>query len=676
MSLRKSVLIAAILCLNLLGVSSQTITNYARMGMKTTFEIDWDAYNYGTIQWQRSLDNGTNWNDIPNAVNPWYEYIVNSDGLFRAKISTQPECEPTYITRSVKTVDFSVDLTAVSAATAVFEISKMDFKDAKIVEVGYCYNLADLSPRNYQNMQLVKIGNSIPADSIFELTCENLVPGTSYSIRVYFKTQDGSMIYGPGRMASTLSGLKWTSENWQINKTSLAARFELAGYNSTMGNSNVVFKFGSNAENLQQAAVTDLGNFKYSSPLIGDLTTNTTYIAQAEAIIDGEKQTITKEVKTLPDYSDVPVDETTNPVKHTIRWDATMTLHPISPKGLQTEYPRIIRLSPDTLLCSYHGGTASDYWINIYLQRSFDNGQTWTSPAILMDKEKSAFGSHYWRFCNPEMTRLKNGWVLMSFVGNGNPDTNDNSHVMVMRSKDNGQTWSDPLIIGHGRTWEPTVTQLPNGELELYVSSEAAWYQQSNDVFQEILYSRSTDNGETWTEFKRACYAPNRRDGMPSAIVMQGNKGILFSIETVNDGGFGSPSMVHRPLNGEWDATPWNGISTDKRWNVNVNAFGGAPYTIQLPTGEIVVSAHVNGRNGVWQTSYPRIVVGDSNGKNFTTPVTPITNLPASEGAYYNSLFLKDSETVWLVITHSFYNGSTRLKGEIVYLEGKIVDKK
>jgi len=675
MSLQKIVILAFLFGMNCLGLFGQPITDYARVGMKTTLEIGWTADNYGTIQWQRSADNGATWTDISNAVNPAYEFTVNGEGLYRAKITAQPECEPVYITRAIKTVDFSVELMTISATTALFEISNINFKDAKIVEYGFCYNLSDLYPRNYQSMQQVKIGNSIPLDPQFDLTCENLTPGTSYSIRVYFKTQDGSMIYGPGRIATTLAGIKWTSEDWQISKTSIAARFELAGYNSIMGNPNVVFKFGTTTENLKPITVSDLGNFKYASNPIENLTPNTTYIARAEATIDGEKQVLTKEVKTLPDYSNVTVDETTLPVKHTIRWDETKTLHRISPVGLQTEYPRIIRISPDTLLCAYHGGSGSDYWVNIYLQKSFDNGRTWTAPIILMDKEKSALGEHYWRFCNPEMTRLKNGWILMSFVGNGKPETNDNCHVMLITSKDDGETWSDPLIVGRGRTWEPMIVQLPNGELELFVSSEAAWYQKGSDVYQEILYSRSTDNGETWTEFKRACYSPNRRDGMPAAVVLQGNKGILFSIETVNDGGFGSPSLIHRPLNGEWDATPWNGVSTNNRWHVNVDGFGGAPYTLQLPTGEIVVSSHVNGRS-VWQTSYPRIVVGDNNGKNFTTPVTPITNLPASEGAYYNSLFLKDSETVWLVITHSLYNGNTRLKGEIVYLEGKIVEKK
>ena len=350
------------------------------------------------------------------------------------------------------------------------------------------------------------------------------------------------------------------------------------------------------------------------------------------------------------------------------------TLKQISPVGLKTEYPRIIRVNADTLLCAYHGG-ANDFWVNIYLQKSYDNGVSWTNPTILLDKENSTLGQSYWRFTNPEMIKLKNGWIIMSVTANGNPETNNNCHVMVMVSKDGGETWGDPTIMGRGRTWEPMIVQLPNGELELYVSSEAQWWGLSGTVNQEILYARSTDNGETWTELKRASYSPDRRDGMPVAIVMKGNKGVLFSIEIVNDNGWGSPTFVRRALNEEWDATPWDNVNTAKRWDVPMNAYGGAPYTVQLPTGEIIVTAHANGRS-VWQTSYPRIVIADSNGKLFSTPTIPITNLPALQGLYYNSLFLKDANTIWLVMTNALYaaDGTTRLKGEIKYIEGKIVN--
>ncbi len=675
MSIPKITITLVIIFLYNAGVCSQTTINYARYNAITTLEISWNANNYGTIQWQRSTDNGVNWVDISNETKPVYEFRPTTNGLYRAKIDTQKECEPTYITQEVRVVNFGVDLLSVSEKSAEFEVTNADFGEAQIVEYGFSYNLSELNSRNFQYMYKAKAGTSIPSQNRFSIVCTDLKPGTTYSIRVYFKTADGSVIYGPGRIAKTLPGIKWTSEGWQITKTTIQARFEMADYNSTLGNPNVIFKLGTTPSNLQTYAVEDLGSFRYKSTLISNLNPNTTYILQAEATVEGEKQIVSKEIKTLPDYSNVVVDNTTNGVKHTIRWDATKTLNRISPVGLLTEYPRVIRISEDTLLCTYHGGI-TDYWVNIYIQKSFDNGRTWTSPAILVDKENSTIGNRYWRFANPEMVRLKNGWILMSFIGNGKPETNDNCHVMVMLSKDNGETWDDPRIIGRGRTWEPMVVQLPNGELELLVASEAAWWGgAAGSLPQEIMYSRSTDNGETWTELKRASYSPDRRDGMPVAVVMQGNKGIIYAIEIVNDGGFGSPSVVRRGLNEEWDPTPWNGVAYNRRWNVNINGHGGAPYVIQLPTGEIVLTAHTGGRNGIWQTSYPRVTVGDSNGKNFITPITPLTNLPANEGAYYNSLFLKDNETVWLLVTNSWFENGVRIRSEIKYLEGKIVER-
>ena len=670
----KTIIIASLFCcLCSLTGFCQVITNYARGGVSTSFEIEWTADNFGTIQWQKSTDGGDTWTNINGATRPKYDVIITSDTHYRAKIESQEECEPTYITREVKLVRLTVNTISTLENSAEFEISNIDFKDANIVEYGFCYNLSELNTRNYQDMQKIKVGNSIPTENTFTINCTGLIPNTSYSIRVYFKTEDGSIIYGPNKIVKTQPGIKWTNEDWEISKTAIVAQFELAGYVSTMGNPNVVFKYGTTPSNLQTINVVSLGSNRYASEEITGLAPNTSYLIQAEASFNDGVQTITKEVKTLPDYSNIVVDNTTQPVKHTIRWDATRTLHRISPEGLNTEYPRIIRLNKDTLLCAYHGGSGSDQWQNIYLQKSFDNGRTWTTPTILMDKERSSMGSRYWRFANPEMIKLQNGWILMSFIGNGRPEENENCHVMIITSKDDGETWSDPIIVGRGRTWEPMIVQLPHGELEMLVASEAAWWKTGGTVHQEILFSRSTDNGQTWTAFKRACYSPNRRDGMPVATVLQGNKGILFSIEIVNDDGFGSPSLLHRALNEEWDPTPWNGVSDNRRWKVNMDAHGGAPYILQLPTGEIVLSAHVNGRNGIWQTSYPRVTVGDNNGKNFISHTTLLSNLPANKGAYYNSLFLKDEETVWMVITHSLFEGSIRKQGEIMYLEGKII---
>ncbi len=650
--------------------AQQVDTIYVRNSASVILSIDWKPGNYGTIQWQRSSNQGATWSNLSGATKPTYECPASELYLYRAKIQSQKECAPVYITKAMKIVRFTINISKQKSNAIEFSLAGVDFRGAKVVEYGFCYNNTKLDTRSLLDMNKLKVGETLPDTSAFKMVCNGLQPGTSYNIRNYFKLSDGTIIYSDSKAATTSYGLKWTSENWTISKNSMALRFELAGYSATT-EPVMSLMFGPAADSLTAQTINKLGSFKYSSSTITGLKANKMYLAQVSVKFGDSTHVFTKQVKTLSDYSSFIVDNTTSGIKHKIVWDTTR--HQISPVGLKTEYPRVIRLNADTLLCAYHGG-ANDYWVNIYLQKSYDNGATWSAPTIILDKENSTFGKNYWRFTNPEMIRLQNGWILMSVTGNGNPETNDNCHVMVLISKDGGDTWGDPIIVGRGRTWEPMVVQLPNGELELFVSSEAQWWGTTTPVQQEILFSRSTDNGETWTTFKRASYSPDRRDGMPAAIVMKGNKGVLFSIEIVNDNGWGSPTFVKRTLTEEWNAIPWDNINTTKRWDIPMNTFGGAPYTVQLPTGEIVVSAHANGRS-VWQTSYPRIVIADNNGRNFTSPTIPITNLPALQGLYYNSLFVKDDTTIWLVMTNSLFaaDGTTRIKGEIKYIEGKIV---
>ena len=151
----------------------------------------------------------------------------------------------------------------------------------------------------------------------------------------------------------------------------------------------------------------------------------------------------------------------------------------------------------------------------------------------------------YWRFCTPEILQLQNGWVLVAFEANARPDENKSS-IQILVSKDSGFTWSEPLIYETGRTWEPSMVQLPHGEIELFYSSEAKWWG-SHDLYQDIQVIRSTDNGESWSDPQVIAYYPSRRDGMPVPTVLQGNKGVVFGIECV--GSSNSPYIIHRDMN-------------------------------------------------------------------------------------------------------------------------------
>ena len=660
-----------------MGVQAQrTVTSYAKSGMRATLNLSWNTDNYGTIQWQRSMDQGQTWTNISGATSREYEVTPTTDTYLRVVVNGDEACAPLTETHIIKVFSFNATLSQALSNEATFEITGCTIDPSAVAEYGFCYNYSGVN-RAYRSMQHVAVGTQLPGES-FEATCPGLLPNKTYSIRFYIKTTDGSFVYGPGKLVNTLAGLEWNSEDWTITKNLLQARFNISGY---MGaKPSMTFQYGTDKDNMSSANIltVDADTHKYQSVLLRSLKPGTTYYLRVTADLDGDEQVIEKTVRTMTDYSTYEVDETVKSASHRIQWNNRTTAIQLNPSSIQAEYPRVLRVSKDTLILTYHGGDGStgstDHWQNIYICRSTDNGKTWTDPEKILDKTKTWLSNGWYRFTNADMVKLQNGWVLMTWSSNANPETNENCQVFVMISKDGGQTWGNPITVLRGRCWEPQIVQLPGGELELLVSSEAAWWGVQSNLFQEIVCARSTDNGETWTAQKRASYNPGKRDGMPVQVVLQGNKGILFSYESINSDK--NPSISWRPLNGEWDSADWDEVQDDRRWVCESIRGGCAPYALQLETGEVVVMGHLGQNGDVWQTNRLQICVGDNTGHNFGYRTIPFSSLPTGEGAYYGSLFQKDSDTIWLLYTHSYYTGSTNTKNCVELLEGKIVEIK
>lgn len=654
-----------------LQASAGRTVSYARANQNVTLDLNWGPDNYGTIIWQTSADNGNTWTDIPGATEPVYTVRVPDTALYRAVITGDPACPPIIEEREIRALKIYANILSAGADYARIRVLVPDLQGAEIVEYGFTSALHGVE-RTYTLVPRHKVGDALPelTDGMFTMTCSGLLPYTQYYIRPYFVTADGSVIFGANIQATTTCGLKFETEDWIIEKTSVQVPFAIPGF--TGDDPSVKFLFGPDKNSLQEYDIESLGDYRYRSQLITDLTPGTTYTAVVKARINDEDVEIEKTVKTWSDYSKYPVDNTVKPVSHAVKWNTT-NLMCLTPETLQVEYPRMCRIDDNKILLTYHGGP-SDHWKNSYMRKSYDNGKTWTDPVEIYNTANAFHGCKYFRICNPEMTKLANGWVILTVVANGNPENNTNTKVLACISKDGGETWGDPIIVGRGRTWEPQVVQLPDGDLELLVSSEAYWWDhQRNNLFQEILSTRSTDNGETWTTYKRASYKPGARDGMPVSVVMQGNKGVLFIEESVN--GNIPPSLQHRALDGEWDTADWDGVQDSERWLTSLNNHAGAPYMIQLPTGEFLIMAHTNQTGRVWQTNRPQVILADNTGHNFRYSRFPLDGnvLPAECGAYYNSFFLYDNETVWLLFTKAQYNGQTRVESDVMILEGKIV---
>lgn len=358
-------------------------------------------------------------------------------------------------------------------------------------------------------------------------------------------------------------------------------------------------------------------------------------------------------------------DPPVNPAKVIrIEWDHSSEKK-ISHDAYSAEYARIRRIGGDTLFLVYRSGPEGHTWDNIALRKSFDNGKTWDPFTLLARDDNPA----YFGFSDPEMIVLKNGWIIVAFEGRGNPDTNDHDNIQIRISKDRGMTWESPVIVTKGRSWEPAMIQLPGGEIQLFYSSEARWWPSPEPRPQEILMIRSLNNGLAWDEPKQVAFTEGARDGMPSPLLLENNKGIIFAIENV--GLPRSPWIIYSSPSSNWDYDDLPSTSNNRRWRaISGDIHGGGPYIVQIPSGETILSCHIAGGRNVsgWRKNTMAVYIGDNEAKNFRDRTYPWPNLPLNEGAIFNSLFVKDDSTVVALASRIFADGH----GEIYWKEGHI----
>lgn len=312
-------------------------------------------------------------------------------------------------------------------------------------------------------------------------------------------------------------------------------------------------------------------------------------------------------------------------------------------------YGRIARLDGKTLLAGY------DFQRAIHTSTSHDEGKTWGLPVKV-----AAAPDAY--LTNTELLVLQNGNVLCFFdfrphKGSGLPYS-----IRMALSKDGGKTWSAPGTLYSASTdfgdgcWEPAAIQLPDGEVQVYFANEGP-YQKSSE--QEISMMRSHDNGRTWSKAETVSFRKGSRDGMPVPVVARNGTAIAVAIEDNGLSGTFKPVIVSTRLaKGCWRDGSVGGDSAF-RWSalakpLPATTYAGAPYLRQLADGRFVLSFQMSA-SGDMKESRMAVSLGNDRARDFSEPVFPFPD--HSGGAQlWNALFIKNARTV-TAISETSQNG-------------------
>ncbi len=309
---------------------------------------------------------------------------------------------------------------------------------------------------------------------------------------------------------------------------------------------------------------------------------------------------------------------------------------------------------------------------------SFSSATTVASPPA---------GSGY---TNCELLELSDGTLLYAY--NERID-GMGLKIKIKYSFNGGLSWVDEQTLYEVREsdyiaseglfgiWEPAMIELPSGEVQLYFASELG----VPDHHQKIMMLRSLhadDSGRRQWEPASVdvCYTVGFRDGMPVPLVLQDGRGIVFAIEDDGFGGGFQPGIIYTSMADNWTSGVRYGDSPN-RWVAVTQGEprgGGAPYIIQLRTGETLVSTQTNAladqRGAPWDDMYksrPFVYIGDAGARNFSRFSIPFPFMDEPDmGGVWNSLCQTDDSTVVCISDvhgHPTRSGIWSVEGHIMH---------
>jgi hypothetical protein len=351
-----------------------------------------------------------------------------------------------------------------------------------------------------------------------------------------------------------------------------------------------------------------------------------------------------------------------------IAWDYT-TLKKVSPSNTSIRYAgysRVIQLYDGSLICVFEADG------HVAVVKSTDLGNTWSSQINVADPDNGI------NMSVPDILELADHSLLACY--NPRPVVVDPARRFAIKTKksyDGGSTWKDERTLYQADykfengCWEPSAIQLPSGEIQLYFANEGIY---TNTDEQNISMVRSSDNGLTWSTTPQiVSFRAGKRDGMPCPLLLKNGNDIVFSIE---DNGFSNfkPYTIRSAIKNNWQATV-DANSPDRNYaladKIDDNIYAGAPYLRQLSTGETILSYQgTEGRTNNMDFAEMKVVIGDNSALNFNRKTVPF-NISSNKSGLWNSISVLNDNTVIASTSTSSYSADNStaiwmIKGHVI----------
>ena len=349
-----------------------------------------------------------------------------------------------------------------------------------------------------------------------------------------------------------------------------------------------------------------------------------------------------------------------------IEWDRASLLRIAEEGG----YPRLRRLNDGSFLAAYENRQG-----DVVVKRSSNEGVSWDDPVTAYEKfefvDPASSASTVVNIANPEIVQLANGDILLASNLRPRKEGLYPFSIALKRSVDKGRTWSQAQILYQAAPffrdgcWEPSFLILPDGTVQIYFANESP-YRDSDE--QEISMIRSVDNGYTWSENPTTVsFRQGYRDGMPVAI--HDGTNIYLAIEDNLSGQF-KPYIIRSAVDSPWVEA----VRKDSPYRYSAlrsplpdTVYAGAPYLIRTANNIYVLSYQTtSNRSSDWERSTMEVQVSGVP-SDFSNPSQPFI-VPLSKEAKWNSLADLGNNTIAALASTNFEGekiGVWMIKGKI-----------